>query len=585
MQAVHRAIARRAVLRSQAAHLTAADAGLSARAAPRKGRGSLSTLAAAAPAQGAEAALKHTPFGERGTGFYTDATRGCFDVLARLEAPVLAAVEAALSRRAAAGDFASPFRIADYGTADGGTSMPLVRKCVLKVRAARGFEATPVEVLYEDQPGNDWVSVFNRTQGLVATPNVPDAARGLGDFENLVVLASGRSFYHPCFSPGSVDVAFCATAFHWLTAMPCVIPDALHSAASQDPVAVKAYMVQADVDWRQILAARSRELKPGCRLVVANFAKDAEGQFLGNTHRTQSMHHCFAELWRGLVTPEEFAATNFPNQYRTLEECTAPFGAEGSGTFAGLKILEAETGVVSCPYLDGYLADPTRRTPTEQALYFHNTTRTWSNSTFVAGLGAGRSHEERTALVDALFAGYVQRIAASPGQHGMDYVHSYLTLERQEGAAVGGGGGGGGHPAPGRKIRCGWSLALKATKFTSDSRCIHSSSLRMLRFDWGFSAAPQPGTPSPPWACATSALPRGRPLVPPAGWSSPLGVLSPLPRLEDGPPSRLAAPPLLGAFSRRRVWRNSGASALRLARAARTVRRSSREYWFFFDCP
>ena len=31
----------------------------------------------------------------------------------------------------------------------------------------------------------------------------------------------------------------------------------------------------------------------------------------------ESMHHTFADIWRELVTPEEFEATNFPNQVRT----------------------------------------------------------------------------------------------------------------------------------------------------------------------------------------------------------------------------------------------------------------------------
>jgi len=412
----------------------------------------------------AEATLKHTPFGQRGSGFYTDATRGCFDVLARLEKPLLAAVEVALSRRQVAGDFTTPFRIADFGTADAGTSMPLVRTCIAKVRATRGFETTPVEVLYEDQPNNDWASVFNRTQGVLSTPNVPDAACGLSDLQNVIVLASGVSFYKPCFSAGSLDVAFCSTAFHWLTATPCIIPDALHSAASEDAAAVEAYRAMADVNWRQIIEARGRELKPGGRMIIANFAKDDEGQYLGTTHRTQSMHHNFADIWKGLVTPEEFAATNFPNQYRSLEECTAPFGSSGSGIFAGLKILDAETAVVPCPYLDSHLADPTKRTSLEQAMYFHNTTRTWSNSTFVAGLSAHRSDEEKSAIVDALFDSYAQRIAENPEKHGMDYVHSYLTLEKQE-AVVGGGGSGGAlnrsNPArASHPSMSGWSAAL-----------------------------------------------------------------------------------------------------------------------------
>jgi len=386
-------------------------------------------FASQAIAQG-EAALKHTPYGKQGSGFYTDATRGCFDVINRLRPPVLKAVEEALGRRTVARDFTTPFRILDLGTADAGTSMPLVRECAKMIQGTPGFARVPIEVIYEDQPGNDWNSVFARTQGTVSTPNVPEEAGGLSDLQNCFVLASGSSFYNACCSPGTVDVAFCATAFHWLTSIPVYIPDALHAACTEDPATLQAFRKQADADWQKILAARGRELKPGARLVIANFAKDVDGHFLGFSARTESMHHNFARIWQGLVTPAEFQATNFPNHYRSLEECIAPFRA--AGVFEGLKLLEAETAIVPCPYLDGWLADPSKRTPAEQAAHYVPTTRTWSNSTFLAGLAETRSPQEKEAVVDELFSSYAAHVSKDPSKHGMDYVHSYLVLEADE---------------------------------------------------------------------------------------------------------------------------------------------------------
>ena len=51
-------------------------------------------------------------------------------------------------------------------------------------------------------------------------------------------------------------------------------------------------------------------------MVVANFAKDEEGCFLGHTpHRvTHSMHHTFSELWREVAGDAIHAATNFPQK-------------------------------------------------------------------------------------------------------------------------------------------------------------------------------------------------------------------------------------------------------------------------------
>ena len=77
---------------------------------------------------------------------------------------------------------------------------------------------------------------------------------------------------------------------------------------------------------------------------MANFAKDEEGCFLGHTpHRvTHSMHHTFSELWREVAGDAIHAATNFPNQYRSLEACSVPFAPGGKAHAAGLRLISGE---------------------------------------------------------------------------------------------------------------------------------------------------------------------------------------------------------------------------------------------------
>ena len=67
----------------------------------------------------------------------------------------------------------------------------------------------------------------------------------------------------------------------------------------------------------------------------------------------------------------------------------------------------------------------------EHAARFVPTTRTWSNSTFVAGLGEGRSPAEKDALVQQMFELYEKRVAQDPANHAMDYVHSYLRMVKE----------------------------------------------------------------------------------------------------------------------------------------------------------
>jgi hypothetical protein len=52
-------------------------------------------------------------------------------------------------------------------------------------------------------------------------------------------------------------------------------------------------------------------------------------------------------------------------------------------------------------------------------------------STFLTALDEHRS--DRKAVVDELFSRYAAAVADAPEDHGMDYVHSYLTVEKVDG--------------------------------------------------------------------------------------------------------------------------------------------------------
>lgn len=377
-----------------------------------------------------EAGGKHVPWGTVGSGTYTAATKGCFHVIAQCEQEVKLAVDRSLASRRAFGTAGTaPYAIADYGTADAGTSLPLLRSVVSAVRAAE--PTAPIVVHYEDQAMNDWQSVFKLVHGEL--PNGPETYMD-GSVDNVYVLTSGSSFYNQCFPPASIDLAFCATAMHWLTSTPTPIPDALHSACTTDSATARAFSERAAIDWDHILLRRAAELKPGGQMVVANFAVDGENQFLGKSGRvTHSMHHTFSELWAAVAGDEVHAATNFPNQYRSLEACVHPFepGSGSRAAAAGLRLSSARTALVPCPFRDEWVCGDVADAG-EQAKRFVPTTRTWSNSTFVSGAtSCGIAPEEAAAMVDDMFARYEARVALDPANHAMDYVHSYLHMERQ----------------------------------------------------------------------------------------------------------------------------------------------------------
>ena len=142
----------------------------------------------------------HAPIGRDGEGLYTASTKGCFDVIDAATPAVLAQVQkAALTT--------GPFVIADFGTADAGTSLGLMCQVIDKVRGTTNIQndgigngvlvkkdhheiallilkilcifvmsdkvreresGKEVSIMYEDQLQNEWKSVFNHAFGNIS---------------------------------------------------------------------------------------------------------------------------------------------------------------------------------------------------------------------------------------------------------------------------------------------------------------------------------------------------------------------------------------------------------------------------------
>ena len=103
----------------------------------------------------------HIPYGVDGSGFYSDNTIGCYNVILESAPLMLQCIKSASVTPG------SVFTIADFGCADGGTSMPLLYACVKELREIHG-DSLPIHVVYEDQPVNDFKSLFLRLQGILS---------------------------------------------------------------------------------------------------------------------------------------------------------------------------------------------------------------------------------------------------------------------------------------------------------------------------------------------------------------------------------------------------------------------------------
>lgn len=376
----------------------------------------------------------HVPIGKDGEGEYTASTKGCFDVIDTATPLVLKQIKKQPLRPFGVGSPA--YHIADYGTADAGTSLGLLSRMVQAVRH-RSDEKKDVVIHYEDQLTNEWQSVFNHALGLKTVsdaygntiPN-PYALR------NVYVEACGVGFHNQCYPSASIDFGVSFTAMHWLSRFPSSMRGGPHMHAARCDAAPEPERDQAASDWTAILRARAAELVPGGRFVCVNFCKSSDGHFLGQTDVGASMWDSFQASWdglkeAGLIDEEERLGVSFPNYYRTKDEFLA--GIEGDEEIAKrLKVVSIEERVVRCPYRELYVAGKSNKSPREYAEWFVPTTKTWSHSTFKSGLKSSRSEDEKEEIMSQFWENYTSLVVKNPKVHGMDYVHAYIVFEKIE---------------------------------------------------------------------------------------------------------------------------------------------------------
>ena len=361
-----------------------------------------------------------TAIAMRGAGYYSAHTTGAKTVIDKVGERAVAAV-ARMTRL----EPGRPFVIADFGAADGGTSLDLMRRLADAFRARE--PEREINIVYTDLPHNDFSTLFRLTQGLLGG----DARAPLAQVPNLYIFGSGTSFYRQVVGTGTLSLGFSATAMHWLSRRPCMIKDHVQAVGAA-PAERDAFRAQALADWEAILLARARELRPGGRLVLANFCIDEAGRYLGHTGGID-MFDCFARHWRDLLDAGRIGAAEFVNAtlqqfYKTPEEFAAPFRDPASAVSrAGLSLAHISTMVTPCPFAEAFR---TQRDAAAFAKAYVPTLRSWTETTFGGALDPARPAAERAAILDAFYGAYEAAVARAPEGHGMDYVHCVMEIAK-----------------------------------------------------------------------------------------------------------------------------------------------------------
>ncbi|XP_046560333.1 S-adenosyl-L-methionine:benzoic acid/salicylic acid carboxyl methyltransferase 3-like [Haliotis rubra] len=294
---------------------------------------------------------------------------------------------------------------------------------------------TQFQVIYEVLEMNDFNSLFKRMSGII-----PDPPSYLLEMDNVYVLASVTNFYKQCVPSNSMHFMLSMTSVHWLSRTPTTFKDSIYKDAKSSTGETAALNKQAELDWDTFLLKRSRELKRGGLLVVDTCA-EFEDRNAGDRYLLESFIGLLTEIWKeysgtGKITKEEFVNTNLSFCLHNMEQMTRPFDNKTSTVSrSGLTLLSAEAVVNPDVFYNNWREKKEKEgidDREEFARMYVSAHRNWSNSTFMNGLSASRSLEEKEQIVDGLYDDVKKRISRmNPEIFKDDLKFKYIVVRKE----------------------------------------------------------------------------------------------------------------------------------------------------------
>lgn len=323
------------------------------------------------------------------------------------------------------GPLSDDFVMCDYGCGPGHSAINAVRPSIASYRKRSPQGA--IVVRHADQPTNDW-------NALLAIAFGPDGYRG-ADPNIRTELAIG-SFYEQLAAPGTVALATCFTAVHWLSRPPQVRAPQTLWFADLDGRAREIFKAQAEADWTQFLRARARELRPGGHLVVVSLsavpdASEPNGIRASSAGIYRAMFQVAQSMVQdGLLEAKALERFVVPVWFRTAEEACRPFDQERDLADA-FELIDAHVGHAEYQPLDVYANELQR--PDVYAALYTGYMRGFTDSNLRLNLFA-RSTDD-AAEVDDLATEFYRRFEAlyleAPGAHAAETLLLTLTLRRR----------------------------------------------------------------------------------------------------------------------------------------------------------
>ena len=311
---------------------------------------------------------------------------------------------------------AEPAVVADFGAAQGRNSLGPMRLAVEKIRR-RTTSSSPIVVIHTDLPQNDFGSLFALVE---ASPE-----SYLHSVENVFALAAGKSFYERIFPDGYLSLGWTAISVHWLSKIPCNIPN--HVYAQRAGLRVReACSEQASEDWRRFLGHRARELRPGGELIVVAVTTDDTGNTGGEALMDLTNEPVLAMVEAGFIRPEEYRRMNMPAYHRTMEEFTGPLR---SGALTEDLILKEDA---RAGFPDQLWPEYEQTGDTNAfAASYTEFMRAFTEAPLFAGLDTDRTPGDRERLANEYFKRMRSLIEANPKRARWDWYVALLRVAKK----------------------------------------------------------------------------------------------------------------------------------------------------------
>ena len=313
-----------------------------------------------------------------------------------------------------------PATVADFGAAQGRNSLEPMRLAIQKLRR-RTSVSTPIVVVHTDLPQNDFGSLFALVEGS------PESY--LHSVDNTFALAAGKSFYERIFPHGFLSLGWTAISVHWLSRVPCSIPDHVYAQRAGQRVR-EAYSEQASKDWRRFLGHRARELRPGGELIVVAVTTDDTGSTGGESLMDLTNEPLLAMVDAGSIRREEYGRMNMPAYHRTMDEFTEPLR---SGALTEDLILKE---AIRTEFPDQLWPEYERTGDANAfAASYTKFMRAFTEAPLFAGLDADRTSADRERLTNEYFERMRSLIEANPERARWDWHVALLRVAKRRASA------------------------------------------------------------------------------------------------------------------------------------------------------